>query len=278
VILTHGDSRVGTYVSTPRSFETSSYWIEGPTGLVLIDTQFLLSAGDEALNWAEKATSKKVVLAIVLHPNPDKFNGTTRLQARGIPVLTSEQVRALIPEVHKDRHHWFYGRYKPDYPDAVPLPESFGSQTRVLEAAGTKLTAHVIPGPGCSGAHVAVEWEKHIFTGDLVGNLNHAWLEIGEVDAWIKRMDELLALKPAWVHPGRGPSGGAELLERQRDYLKKVKVYVLAEKARQSDSEERQDAALKRVKAKLMADFPGYGQDYFLEIGLPAVWEKLAKP
>src|SRR4051812_41269502 len=207
-ILNHEDPRVGTYVSSERGFETSSYWIEGPTGLVLIDTQFLLSAGDEALAWAEKATGKKVVLAIVLHPNPDKFNGTNHLKARGIPVVTSEQVRALIPEVHKDRHHWFYDRFKPDYPDEVPLPDSFGDKTRELDVAGLKLIARVLGGPGCSGAHVAVEWDRHLFTGDLVTNLNHSWLEIGEVDAWLERMHELQSLQPKAVHPGRGPSGG----------------------------------------------------------------------
>src|SRR3954454_20682508 len=71
-----GDPRVGTYVSSPWGFSTSSYWIEGPTGLVVIDTQFLPSAAEEMLAWAEQTTGKKVVLAIVLHPNPDKFNGT----------------------------------------------------------------------------------------------------------------------------------------------------------------------------------------------------------
>ena len=52
---------------------------------------------------AEKATGKKVSTAIVLHPNPDKFNGTAALQARGIDVITSRQVRELIPAVHQIR-------------------------------------------------------------------------------------------------------------------------------------------------------------------------------
>lgn len=37
----YGDPRVGTYISSTWGFSTASYWIEGPTGLVLIDTQFL---------------------------------------------------------------------------------------------------------------------------------------------------------------------------------------------------------------------------------------------
>jgi glyoxylase-like metal-dependent hydrolase (beta-lactamase superfamily II) len=267
---------VGTYVSSPRGFSTSSYWIEGPTGLILIDTQFLLSAGDEAVAQAERTTGKKVVLAIVLHPNPDKFNGTNRLKERGIPVLTSEQVRKLIPEVHEDRHYWFYDRFKPDYPDEVPLPDSFGAKTREIDAGGTKIKARVLRGPGCSEAHVAVEWNGHLFVGDLVANHSHSWLEIGEIDEWIDRMDELLRLKPKFVHPGRGVSGGPELLVEQKKYLRKVEARVLAEHPTQDSTTPAAKAAIARVKKRLIADYPGYGQEQFLDIGLPAVWEGLA--
>jgi glyoxylase-like metal-dependent hydrolase (beta-lactamase superfamily II) len=211
VTLTHpdefyGDSRVGTYVSSTWGFSTTSYWIEGPRGLVLIDTQFLPSATAEALAWAEQATGKKVVLAVVLHANPDKFNGTAVLKKRGIRVVTSAQVRALIPAVHEKRKKAFFERYQPDYPAEVTLPDSFGDKTTELEAAGTRIKLHV-PGPGCSEAHVAVEWEKHLFVGDLVASGAHSWLEIGKTDEWLKRLEELSALQPDFVHPGRGPSG-----------------------------------------------------------------------
>jgi len=39
--------RVGRYVSSKWGFSTVSYWIEGPEGVVVIDTQFLPSAAAE---------------------------------------------------------------------------------------------------------------------------------------------------------------------------------------------------------------------------------------
>jgi glyoxylase-like metal-dependent hydrolase (beta-lactamase superfamily II) len=265
--ISHADGSVGTYVSEPRGFETSSYWIEGPTGLIFIDTQFLLSAAEESLNVAEKITGKKVLLAIVLHPNPDKFNGTMNFQKRGIRVVTSEQVRALIPEVHKDRHQWFYERYKPDYPNEVALPDSFGNATTDLSAGGITVKAHVM-GAGCSEAHIVVEYNKHLFTGDLVTNNNHSWLEIGKVEDWLNRLDELEKLDPEYIHPGRGPSGGPELLVRERAYLKKVLQLVRAEHPRMPVNED----ALTRIQNKMEELYPGYQLEHFLEIGLPAVW------
>jgi glyoxylase-like metal-dependent hydrolase (beta-lactamase superfamily II) len=271
-LASHSDARVGTYVSKPWGFSTSSYWIEGPEGLILIDTQFLPSAAEEFVNWAEQVTGKKAKLAIVLHANPDKFNGTDVLRQRGITVVTSEQVLKLIPHVHEIRTKAFYSRYKPDYPTDVPLPDSFGAATTELSAGGVTVKAHVM-GPGCSEAHVVVEYEGHLFAGDLITNDAHSWLEIGKTDEWLKRLDEMKALKPKWVHPGRGPSGSAGLLDMERAYLERVIAEVAAEKPQGKAD----DAALERIRSRILAAYPGYKFDVFLQIGLPAEWTRQAQ-
>lgn len=267
VISREGDPRVGTYVSSRWSFATNSFWIEGPTGLVLIDTQFLPSAAAELVDFAERATGKKVVAAIVLHANPDKFNGTATLQARGIRVLTSKQVAALIPSVHEKRVAAFYDRYAPDYPKEAPKPEVFGDHTTDLSLAGLTLRAHVL-GAGCSEAHVAIEWEDHLFVGDLVGNGTHAWLEIGKPEEWLARLGEVRALSAKTIHPGRGASGGTGLLDREEAYLRDVIAIVAAEHPKAKDDE----AGIARVKEKIVARHPGLEWAVFLELGVPAVW------
>ncbi len=270
----YGDGRVGAYVSTAWGFSTSTYWIEGPTGLILIDTQFLPSAAAEAVTWAEQVTGKKVKLAVVLHANPDKFNGTATLKKRGIKVVTSEQVRALIPGVHAIRLKAFYDRYQPDYPQEFTLPDSFGDKTTELAAGGVTIKAHVL-GAGCSDAHVAVEFEGHLFVGDLVGSGAHSWLELGHTDEWLKRLDELKALKPEFVHPGRGPSGDARLLLQEENYLKFVIAAVAAEKPTAQAATNGQLApALARVRTKIDERFVGYRFGVFLDIGLPAEWRR----
>lgn len=265
------DPRVGQYVSSGWGFATSSFWIEGPAGVVLIDAQFLLSAAEEALAAAERATGKRVVAAVVLHANPDKFNGTALLQARGVEVVTSSQVLARIPEIHRKRKAAFYERYAPDYPAEAARPTSFGDATTELHLAGLTLQAHAL-GPGCSEAHVVVTWEGHAFVGDLVARGAHAWLEIGRTDAWLQRLDEIAALQPRHVHPGRGPSGGPELLAEQRAYLQAVIDLVAAERPRMPVDE----AALGRVQAELQRRYPKHRFPVFLELGLPAEWRRQA--
>jgi glyoxylase-like metal-dependent hydrolase (beta-lactamase superfamily II) len=173
--------QVGTYVSIPWGFSTSSYVLEGPDGLVAIDTQFLPSAAEEMIAAAEAATRKQFVLAIVLHANPDKFNGTATFQKHGVKVVTSAQVKALLPSIHEKRLRSFHERYEPDYPNELPAPDVFGDKTTELKVAGLTLKLHVM-GAGCSESHVVVEHQGSLFAGDLVASHAHSWLEIGKTD------------------------------------------------------------------------------------------------
>lgn len=274
VTLTHGDARIGSYVSSWDGFRTSSYWIEGPTGLILIDTQFLPSAANEFVDWAERATGKKAVLAIVLHPNPDKFNGTETLQKRGIRVVTSAQVLANIPGVHRLRTEWFYDRFKPDYPVAVPKPESFGATTTALTAGGITVKAHVM-NAGCSLAHVVVEYDGHVFVGDLITQGFHSWLELGLLREWLDRLDQIAALKPAHVHTGRGGSGEDDLIDRERQYLKTVIAIVTKYHPRKG--RELSDATSEKILKEIVARYPAYDYPRFVENGLEQVWDRLAR-
>ena len=266
------DGRVGVYTSKPWGFSTNSFWIEGPEGVVIIDTQFLPSAAGELITLAERETGKKVVLAVVLHPNPDKFNGTGVFQERGIRVVTSQQVSALIPAVFASRSEAFAERYAPDWPTRRPQPEVFGAETTELRAGGLTLKAHVM-GPGCSDAQVVVEWEGHLFVGDLVGNGTHAWLELGHQHEWLQRLAELTRLRPRFVHPGRGGSAGPELLATERAYLEKVIELVRAGKPTLPVSDEAVEAAVERVKEA----FPDLGFEVFLQVGMPEVYLREAE-
>ncbi len=274
VALSPGDPRVGTYTSSDAGFRTNSFWIEGPTGVVVIDTQFLLSSAGELVDWVEQATGKKVVLGIALHPNPDKFNGAEVFAKRGIEVVTSAQALALEPAVHELRKKWFLDRFKPDYPTDLPPLKSFGDKTTELRAGGLTLRAHVL-GAGCSGAHVAIEFEGHLFAGDLVAQGFHGWLELGMLDEWLDRLDELADLEPKFVHPGRGASGGSELLTQQTRYLKNVIRIVRAHGPQPGKklSAEEHEAILSEIRAA----YPAYAYWGFVDNGLDAVWERMTK-
>ncbi|MEZ4467342.1 MAG: hypothetical protein R3F43_23570 [bacterium] len=206
----------------------------------------------------------------MLHPNPDKFNGTATFQAHGVKVVTSAQVAALIPAIHTQRHGRFYADHQPDYPNETPTPEVFGDATMPLSAGGVTVTAHVLDGPGCSRAHVVVTFDGHAFVGDLVASQHHGWLEIGETRAWQARLEEIAAWKPRFVHPGRGKSGSAALLAEMAAYLQEAIDRVKAARATEPDGK----AAMARAIQAMEAAHPTYGYRYFLQIGVPAEWRR----
>ncbi len=258
---------VGVFTSPERTFSTASYWIEGVDGVVMIDTQFLPKEALQAIELAEKTTGKKVTTAIVLHPNPDKFNGTAAYQKRGIRVLTSKQVLDAIPGVHTIRWGWFGKEYAPDYPKEAAKPDAFGEKTTALTIAGLPLTLHVL-GNGASAGHVVVQFRDQVFVGDLINPTNHAWLELGLISDWLARLDEIRALKPAKVHPGRGASGDASLIDQQATYLKQVRSWV---------REALVPGALGtftklRLQWKIERAYPALGYPIFMRDGLEAVW------
>lgn len=262
---------VGVYVSSPRTFRTNAHWIDGPEGVVLVDTMFTPSEGVAALEAAERATGKRVTHALVLHANPDKFNGTAALQARGVEVLTSAQVVALIPEVFALRTRWFGERYAPDWPESVPQPKAFGDQTTTLSLAGLELQVHVL-GRGVSEAHIVLAWNGHVFTGDLLANGHHGWLEIGATSEWLERLDEIAALEPVVLHPGRGASAGPELIEQQRAYLRHIIELVAAEEPRLPIVE----GAIARITSKVESAYPEHAHPVFLRLGIPAEYRRQA--
>jgi Metallo-beta-lactamase superfamily len=207
----------------------------------------------------------------VLHPNPDKFNGTAALQARGVQVWTSAPVAAAIPAVHVIRTGWFAEDYQPDYPKAAAEPLSFGGQTTRVAWADLPMTLHVM-GPGCSAAHVVAQVGDAVFVGDLVNPENHAWLELGTIDAWLARLDEIKALNPSRVFPGRGKPGGLEIVDQQAAYLRFVQQVVREAEPTGSLGWVRKLLLQRRIEAA----YPQLGYPIFMRDGLAAVWAQEA--
>lgn len=268
----HNDYQIGSYRSSSWGFDTNSYWVEGPEGVVLIDTQFLPSAANEVVDIAESVTGKKVVMAIVLHANPDKFNGSAALKSRGIKVVSSKQIVELIPAVDEKARGWFLERYKPDYPEQLYLPEALWDKTQEFDAAGLRFKAYVIR-DAVSDAHLLIGLDDHLFVGDLVANKYHAWLELGKSEQWLERLEEIRKfVGPKVIHPGRGYAmSGEVLLNQQEAYLHFVRKAIAGVYTGGKISAQDKKDIIKIITDK----YPDYGFEYFLNIGIPAEWERM---
>jgi glyoxylase-like metal-dependent hydrolase (beta-lactamase superfamily II) len=126
---------------------------------------------------------------------------------------------------------------------------------------------HVL-GPGCSAAHVVVQAGDAVFVGDLINPDNHAWLELGTIDEWLKRLEEIRAMKPVRIYPGRGKAGGIELIDRQAAYLRFVQRAVQARNPSGALNFVNKFALTRQIEAA----YPDLGYPLFMRDGLEAVW------
>lgn len=266
----HNDYQIGQYISPAKGYSSNSYWIEGPDGVVLIDTQFLPSAALEAVSIAESVSGKPVVMAIVLDANPDRFNGVQVLSQRGIPVVSAKPVIEQISEAHNKTWPIFHPRLSPDYPDQLVLPEAAWTETTDFSAAGLKFRAYVIR-QGVSKSHLLIELDGHLFTGNLVVNKYHPWPG-GHSRLWLMRLDEIARhIAPRVIHPGRGyPMQAEVLLKQQGQYLKDLQQAVAKVYTGGEISElDQQDITQAMIKA-----YPQYGHERFLRYLVPAEWQQ----
>ena len=61
--------------------------------------------------------------------------------------------------------------------------------------------------------------EKILFTGDAAVNGAYNYVGDGNIEQWIKTLEEAKKLKPKVVCPGHGPMGGPEILEDQQSFF-----------------------------------------------------------
>lgn len=266
--------RIGTYFSPDRKLSGNSYWVEGPDGLILIDTQFLVQDTLELLQIAESITGKKVKMAIVLQPTAQRFNGVAALVARGIRVVSSSQVVDAIPRVDKEsREKWgadFAGDYPGDYPPETVLPEAMWDKTQEFDAVGLKLKAYIVR-DAVSEAHLLIGLEDSLFVGDIVTQGEHVEFTSIPLKRWLERIEEIRKfVTPKVIYPGKGYAmGGDVLLKQQQDYLevfrKAISEYYTGGKISQVD--------VRDIVRKIKLQYPRFKNAHLLEDSVISAWE-----
>ncbi len=268
------DDDIGWYTASAAGQAVRSYWIAGRQGLVILGTQLRPSDAEALLREAQARTGRKALMAVVLEPTPQQFNGTAVLQKHGVKVYTSQQVLAAIAPAYRDGLRQSRSKATSEYPSAEPKPVSYGDTSRQMLIGGVQFHLHTL-GPGIAPAHVAVEYDGQLFAGDLVAGPVHPVHPVllgGSLDAWFKRLQELRSIKPRRVFPAHGEPGGIALLANQMIYIKQLMDFVAAENPREPAPAD----ALARVKDKMLETYPAYGAPERLDALIAAEWRRQA--
>jgi glyoxylase-like metal-dependent hydrolase (beta-lactamase superfamily II) len=262
---------VRQYTSPADGFSTSSSWFETRDGVVIVDAQFLPEYAEALLAQIAAATDKPVTAVIVLHGNPDKYNGLEVIRARypQAELISTPAVVARIKEIDAGKRGYFGPQYGDRYAQTLVLPDALVSAREVRELGG--VAVELVPlGAGVSSAHLVVKLPAtgDVFVGDLLHHQVHGWLAEGFSDQWLERLDEIAALEPVRIHGGRGASTGPEGLVEQARYLKAFQACAAAQLGAAAE------AAPAAVKACVLGAAPGYQLDMMVDFSVPGELER----
>jgi len=214
---------IGRFVSDEKAFAVNSWLVPTRTGIVVIDTQFTVSAADQLLD-AVKHTGRPLKAIIITHPHPDHFNGTCRLlRLAKVPVYATQATLEGVQATAEAKRAQWKPAYGADYPDSTCVPDHAIAIGASWTIDGVRFEARDYgPGEALTESIVLAPALHAAFVGDLIYNRVHPWLAEGRSVQWLAQLDRLQQEIPKnWtLYPGHGDSGDITVVAAQRDYIR----------------------------------------------------------
>ena len=273
------DCTVHMYTAAESGLFVNSYLLETATGVVVVDTNLLVSDID-ALRARLDALHKPLLGIFLTHAHPDHFNGTLALvRDREVPVYATGAVAKVIREIADAKRAQWGPVYGAQWPTETYYPNTELSDGEVVSFDGLTVTAHDL-GAGESHAdsyllaHPA-GGEPFAFIGDVAFHGTHPYTADGHTAAWLATLDRLVAELAGTrrLLPGHGSPTGVDVLAEQRRYLMAYREVVrrLAGGTAQLD-----DAARAELDTTMRRFLPEAPLTWMIELGADAVAAELA--
>jgi glyoxylase-like metal-dependent hydrolase (beta-lactamase superfamily II) len=268
--------RIHVYTAPADKFFVNSFLIETATGVVVVDTQFLVSSA-RALRSRLHALRKPLAGVVITHPHPDHFNGLPIL-LEGLPptpVYATKATIAAVAATQAAKRAAWTPIYGADYPPTDSLPDHELSSDATLVLAGAELRVLDLgPGESSDITVILLPQVDALIASDLIYNQCHPWLAEHRSREWLDQLeivaDRFSGVKR--VYPGHGPAGGPDLFAGQRDYIQAFQKLVAAN----VQDGHLSDTALATIREATMAGRSGWPLEALIDMNAQAVAEELA--
>lgn len=209
--------------------------VVGTRSVLVIDTGLGPRNGAAVANAAKTLGDKRTMYLVATHFHPEHDLGAQAFPVSTMMVRSADQVKD-IDEFGLALAKVFASRS----PLNAELLESavyrkaninFGRDMH-LDLGGVRAHLYAM-GPNHTRGDIAiwVEGDGVLFSGDIAMRAQPAFASpYSSLAHWLTSLDKLDALKPVLIVPSHGPTGGPELIEGYRTYLKDVRERTAAEK------------------------------------------------
>jgi glyoxylase-like metal-dependent hydrolase (beta-lactamase superfamily II) len=263
--------QIYNYTSSPPG-PVNSWIIESTNGVVVIDTQQMLSEAENALDEIKKI-NKPILGVIITHPHPDHIGGTAVVLngTANVPIYSTPS----IFDIMKNDTGGFIALAKQfhgnDYADRIVLPTNIIKSGENVTVDGITYGFEDIgPGEGGDMTLIYLPSQKILFTGDVVNNHMHPFLAEGRSSDWINQIKyiEQNYSDAKILFPGHGRAGLPKtLLDEQLNYINTFRSLVEQQMQMQSKTEVGEERAANiteegkmRIKSELQRLYPNYIQ------------------
>ncbi len=264
------------FSAPPDKFFVNSFIVETDSGLVLVDTQFLVSTARELADRVA-AIGKPLEAVIVTHPHPDHYNGLPLVLDRAgrIPVYATVPTIEGIRATQAEKRGAWTPVYGDDYPMRDALPDHAVGADETLTLAGTEIRLLDLgPGECADNTILHLPEADALIASDLIYNGCHPWLAEHRTGAWLRQLDEVETSFSGVgrVFAGHGAEGGVELFDLMRRYIAEFRTAV----GREARTGALSAAALERIAAGTVGARPGWPLEALVEMNANAVAQELA--
>jgi glyoxylase-like metal-dependent hydrolase (beta-lactamase superfamily II) len=224
--------KIHVYTAPADKFFVNSFLIETATGVIVVDTQFLVSTAHEFGARLDEL-GKPLAAVIITHPHPDHYNGLPVLMRNraSVPVFANRATISGIRSTQSEKRAAWTPVYGADYPAEDGLPDHALGADDVLEIAGTQLRLIDIgPGECADNSIIHIPEADALIASDLIYNGAHPWLAEHRTSSWLRQLDEVQSRfgNITNIYAGHGQPGTGDLFDVQWRYIQDFRNLVSA--------------------------------------------------
>jgi len=226
--LTRIAENVYAYVDTKgaspkNSFGANAGIIIGRDGIVVVDT--LISAR-EAKRFIRdiRAVSKKPIRYVInTHYHLDHAFGNSEFVKLGAVVVAQENDRKEMEKTAAEtlKNIKGYGLTSQDMKGTSPAWPSVTYSDRMTIDIGSERIELIHARHSHTGGDTLVYLRdrKVLFAGDILFTDYHPFMAEGNVEEWVRQLDEIASMDVEKIIPGHGPLSGKSDLEAMKEYI-----------------------------------------------------------
>jgi cyclase len=228
-------------------------WIVMEDYVLVVDANFPLGA-EEVLPKIKATSEKPIRFAFDTHHHGDHAYGNQFWAEQGAVPVAHTGVREEMRRLEPQRWNETAKGRKDVAASKLKEPSLLFPKELYFDDGKVRVELHHFGVAHTRGDGFA--WlpnEKILFTGDACVNGPYNFVGDGNIEQWIKTLEEAKKLQPKIVCPGHGPMGDASLLENQQKFF--IQLRAEAQKFLTSKASKRQiQEGIPRLREEMKKD------------------------